>query len=439
MCDEKTISDFVSLTLLVLALILGLSSVAPATEGDLNGDGSVDWADLSIFAEKWLHNASSGHDWSGGTDFDLSQDIDLVDFALWAQYWSTTNVYAIAYDPYQDVDWDLWHRALAQHHDHMGRLSLDRIKAYDEAGYNVIVPLDYAGRRSGGTTYCDYRLWPVHEYLSGFNSDEEVLATLNNIKLFVPSMEEIGCHHMTSPFLTTYIELWEPNYCETKEQWHYETSQQCMDLINLYGGMAIIAHPTASTDTYMELENYHGIEIVNGYFYCRWLLKEEYPDYPNYTEHFQLVWDHLLTNKDTKIWGFAVNDWYGPWEHRDEPYDAPYMDCGKILVMIPAYSMDEYRNSLEKGCFFAIHDWGEGKNKNRYPKIAKIMASNDSIAIDTDGGVSWIANGERVAEGNAIDLTELPSGKDYKYVRAEISNGYGIVFTQPWALASLGQ
>ena len=103
--------------------------------------------------------------------------------------------------------------------------------------------------------------------------------------------------------------------------------------------------------------------------------------------------------------------------------------------MLPSYSLKDYRNSLEKGCFFAIHDRGDGREKkNKYPKIAAIKTTNHSITIDTEGEVKWIANGETVAEGNTIDLAKLPLQKDYKYVRAEIANEYGTVYTQPWTL-----
>ncbi|MFQ6036000.1 MAG: hypothetical protein ACE5NM_09175 [Sedimentisphaerales bacterium] len=415
------------LLLPVLVLILGLTTI---TGGKLNSN-PVNWAKFKIFTERWLNTRGPSNGLRSYAKLSHSRRVDFVDFALWAQNWSTQKVYTIAYDPYQDVNWAWWYRALAQHHDHVGRLSLDRIKAYDEAGYNVIVPLDYAGKKSGGTAYCDYRLWPVHEYLGGFNSDQEVLATLHNIRLFIPSMEEIGCHHITSPFLTTYIELWEPDYYETKQQWQYETSQQCIDLINQYGAMAIIAHPTENIDYYMQLQNYKGIEIVNAHYYRLWLLGLSAL---NYNEHFQALWDTVLTHKDTKIWGFAVNDWWGPWNDSEEAF----IDSGKIMVMLPAYNIDDYRNSLEKGCFFAIHDRGQPKqNKGRYPMVAAIISGDHSITIYTDGMVSWIANGQRIAEGDSINLMEFPPEAGYKYVRAEISNAYGTVFTQPWTLALL--
>ncbi len=413
------------LLLPALALILGQIT---DTNGEPQKTNFVAWPELQTFSANWLKNKHSEDNAYTPTDLNRSQNVDFADFALWAQYWLRDKTYFIAYDPYEGVDWFGWHRALAQHHDHIGRLSLSRIRAYDQAGYNVIAALDYAGKRSGGTAYCTYRLWPVYQYLPGFASDQQVLATLSNIRLFIPAMEEIGCHHITSPFSTTYIELWEPAYCGTRQTWHYQTSQQCIDLINQYGGMAIIAHPTENANYYLNLQNYKGIEIVNAHYYRLWLLGQSQSDY---NEHFQAVWDELLTNKDTKIWGFAVNDWWGPWNNINDAY----IDSGKIMVMLPAYSLTDYRNSIEKGCFFAIHDCGVGKqNKGKYPVIAEIEVTNDTININTDGNVTWIANGQIIAQGNSIDLTEYERQANYKYVRAEISNSYGTVFTQPWTL-----
>ena|GEM_PF-3346966 len=108
-------------------------------------------------------------------------------------------------------------------------------------------------------------------------------------RLFVPGMEETGCDHVTSTFLTTYIELWELQYCPTKQPWQYETTQECIDLINQYGGLAIIAHPTARAGFYKDLNNYKGIEIFNANYYQRSLLKQEYPNEPDNLRHFLAV------------------------------------------------------------------------------------------------------------------------------------------------------
>ncbi|OHB60325.1 MAG: hypothetical protein A2167_03500 [Planctomycetes bacterium RBG_13_46_10] len=425
---NKKVTNFLCLLLPAFALILGLNA---NTNGEPIKTGFIAWPELKNFSNKWLKNQYSGDDSFIHADLDLNQNVDLADFSLWSKYWRKNKSYTISYDPYKNVNWNRWRRALAQHHDHMGRLAINRIRAYDQAGYNVIVPLDYAGKKSGGSNYCDYRLWPVYKYLSGFKSDEAVLASLNNIRLFIPAMEEIGCHHITSPFLTTYIELWEPAYSPIKQQWHYQTSQECIDLINQYGGMAIIAHPTEKSNYYLNLQNYKGIEIINAHYYRLWFLGQSQLDY---NEHFQAVWDDLLTNKDTKIWGFGVNDWWGPWNNSNEAF----IDSGKILVMVPSYSIADYRNSLEKGSFFAIQDCGAGKqNKGKYPIISSIIVSNHSITIYTNGQVNWIANGQIIAQGNSIDMAEYPIETGLKYVRAEISNAYGTIFTQPWTLFTI--
>lgn len=426
---RKNASIFRGVTLSLLVWTLGAVRIV---QGQCDQNSPACWSDLSTMTQTWLVEDYTPAGPCDVADLDNNRKIDFMDFALLAERWQA-NTYAIVYDPYKGVDWDQWERALAQHHDHMGRLSWDRIKAYDQAGYDVIVPLDYAGKRSGGNAYCTYRLWPVHKYLRGFDSDEQVLAALHNIKFFVPSMEEIGCDHMTSPFLTTYIELWEPDYCDVRQPWHYDNSQGCIDLINKYGGMAIIAHPASDVHVYMNLNNYRGIEIVNGLFYHKSSMEAGTPTSINYNGHFREVWDYLLTNKDSTIWGFAVNDWYGPWVWGDDPW----IDCGKIIVMIPSYNIDEYRASLEQGCFFAVFDWARGReHKNHYPRINRITVDKRRISIDvSSGSVTWIANGQLVAEGNSIDLSQLPRAGSYKYIRAEVWNENGTVFTQPWTLS----
>jgi len=167
-------------------------------------------------------------------------------------------------------------------------------------------------------------------------------------------------------------------------------------------------------------------------FYHLWLEQQGKPWAVNYNERFHRVWDRLLTDRNTKIWGFAVNDWYGPWAGSDEPY----IDSGKIIVLTPDYTMEQYRASLEKGAFFAIFDWATPRaNKNKYPTINEIVIDANRIFLDTSAHVTWIANGDTVAFGNTLDLSTLLPEKAYKYVRAEVSNSLGTVFTQPWTLS----
>lgn len=76
-----------SILLVVLASVLGLSSLAKAYDGDLNWDSIIGWADLDEFAEQWLNDGCSGKDWCDGADMDHSGRVELGDFTLLGRYW----------------------------------------------------------------------------------------------------------------------------------------------------------------------------------------------------------------------------------------------------------------------------------------------------------------------------------------------------------------
>jgi len=84
---RKNMPGFLSLAPTVLALILGLAGPALAIVGDLDGYGSVDWIDISIFTNRWLDTGCSADSWCDGADIDHSTNVDFNDFALLAQNW----------------------------------------------------------------------------------------------------------------------------------------------------------------------------------------------------------------------------------------------------------------------------------------------------------------------------------------------------------------
>ena len=100
---RKNIPGFVCVALPVLALILMLSGSAPAFEGDLNGDGYIDWADLADFAEQWLIDNCSKNYRCEGADINYSNEVDFSDFALLAQHWlevdTSVTVLLASYEP----------------------------------------------------------------------------------------------------------------------------------------------------------------------------------------------------------------------------------------------------------------------------------------------------------------------------------------------------
>ncbi len=84
---KKGICGLLNILLLVLALVLGLSSLAEAYEGDLNWDSDINWPDLKAFAGQWLNDDCSEKDWCSGADMDHSGRVEFGDFTLLGRYW----------------------------------------------------------------------------------------------------------------------------------------------------------------------------------------------------------------------------------------------------------------------------------------------------------------------------------------------------------------
>lgn len=345
------------------------------------------------------------------------------------KFGDTFCTFTVSYNPYDIVDWTSWQRCLSQHHDHT-HVTESRIRAYDEAGYQAVSIMHYSGVRSLSYTSHE-RLWPLSEFLQQYPTDAAFLETTTNLKFFIPSMEEVGRHHMTSPFLTTYLELWESRLSPNRTARNYFTNQDLLDKINQFGGLPIIAHPTEKLGFYQKLDNITAIEIYNAFFDYRFragIFKRDQ------NQHFLKVWDDLLAYKSTRIFGYAVNDWYGPYNREVKTSHPRTYDSGKTLVMLETYSLESYQQSLEAGAFFAIKD--HGVEKGLYPEIRKIEVTEKSITIEaTDAGINWISCGVVIQRGPSLDLTYLPH--TLNYIRAEVVNENGTVYVQPFSLIEI--
>lgn len=353
----------------------------------------------------------------------------------------------VYHDPYRDVDWDNDYRLKAQHHDHptdppeTTDLAVQEvILAYDAAGYDVISIMHYSGVASLDYAWKEKR-WPSEDWLS-----QPFLNNLQNVKFFIPNAEESGFGnlHVTSPFLSTYIAKWQPNYYIERQPWHYSTKQELIDLINSYGGMVFIAHPTEPYETYAALKNYAGIEIYSAYIRHR-----DRRAGSEFDANAILLsnWDSMLLANQSVL-GIAVNDHFGP---NDPRSDADVKDSGKIVVLSQASTPAGYRDALETGSFLAVMDIG--LIKDRYPVVHSITLEEAKISIDpqvlltidsqvlltidTAEEVTWVANGNQVASGNSLRREQLPL--DAVYVRAEVTNAEGsIVFTQAFTIRKAG-
>jgi len=332
------------------------------------------------------------------------------------------------YNPYGEVNWSQDFRLKAQHHDHAG-INETYLKAYDTAGYDVVSLMTYSGVASLDYTATE-RYWPPEDWLS-----QSFLSSLKNIKFFISNGEEVGYDHITSPFLTTYIAKWEPEYYSKRESWHYSSTQECIDLIKHYGGMAFIAHPSDGYSDYADLTDYDGVEVYSAYVRYEGLNSTD--KYWTDTDRNAVmvgVWDQMLL-KNQFVHAIAVNDWYGPWND-DTSLDNSTRDSGKIVALAHEKTLESYRDAMERGAFFAVKDIGV--TKNGYPDIRSISVDDNYITIDTDNIIFWVVNGVQVGQGKTFLYN--PFSLKALYVRAEIINADGsTVYTQAFVLKPVEQ
>ena len=328
--------------------------------------------------------------------------------------------------PYADVAWSAALRLKAQHHDHVG-FNETKIRAYDAAGYNVLVLLDYSGNPLMPQAV-KRRLWPLKSVLS-----DSFVTTMRNIRLFVPGAEEIGDEimHVTSPFLTTYIQRWDPAQGPRKPD-EYETTTELRDLITANDGVAILAHPWHEHIEPAWAARFKGMEIYNafGAVFHRKPVTEFMKTDRNAV--MLAAWDKALALNSSVV-GVAVNDHFGPLP--DFPIDDDLRDSGKIIVLADDPSLEAYRRAFERGAVLAIKDLGT--TKDRYPSVSRIVSTGSDVTIDTEGSVRWIAMGEVVGTGPRFQVSALP--RSATYLRAEIRNADGsVVFTQAFAIRQVG-
>lgn len=330
----------------------------------------------------------------------------------------------MAIDPYAGVDWEHDERLTTQFHEHV-RNNPELIGKLDAAGYNAVGLMHYSGVASKDYTWKERHWPPEHELPADF------IAGLKHIKVLFPNAEEVGFDHITSPFLTRYIAKWEPEHFERREPWHYASTQEAIDRIREFGGLAFIAHPWRHAKAYTKLQGFRAMELYNAY--CRHKF-EIHSTKTDQNEKLRASWDAVL-QKNPAVLGVAVNDWFGVWS--DDPKLKPTTrDSGKSIVLVKEVSLAGLRDAVDRGAVLAVQDFGE--TKGQLPRLEKIVVSTDaielSIAKDAGAEIHWIADGKPLGSTSPrLLLSDLKPGA--RYVRAEISNAEGsTVFTQAFGL-----
>ena len=217
-------------------------------------------------------------------------------------------------------------------------------------------------------------------------------------------------------------------------------------LIEESGGISHINHPTDLlqawkrpdcakvpenieyfADLLRRFKSCMGIEVLNMY------------DKPNRSD--RILWDELLKElipEGRTVFGFANSD-----AHQVDQIDTAFMD-----FILPEYSLDNLRNAMETGTFFAIaryakNELGEDfKGEGAVPVVTGITVDDETDTITISGknckAIEWIADGE-IIKSETLDadgeITTTINLNDYAdkiscYVRAQFKGDGGICMTQ---------
>lgn len=330
----------------------------------------------------------------------------------------------IYYDPYAQVDWTADKALLAQHHDHAGS-STSRLMAYDNAGYNVMPLMDYSGVPKMQSALRQ-RLWPISSCVTS-----DTISRFRNIKILLPDAEEVGLpqRHLTSPFLTDFIEYYE-GASDTDTTPKYRSEEDAVELIRSRGGLPMLAHPWYSAAEILAGPDVFGMEIYSAYIAAK--RAEGVPEFVNEDRNAKLLnnWDAALSAGRWWV-GIAVNDHFGPYAAADAT-EPGIRDSGKILVYAHEETLESYRDAFERGAFFAIQD--NGVTKGGYPKVYSVSVGTHSVSIDAPDAtdIRWIVSGDVIARGPTLEYSIFPSRS--VYLRAEIVGATHVVYTQPFIL-----
>jgi hypothetical protein len=334
----------------------------------------------------------------------------------------------VFHSPYQDVDWSGDRRLLSQFHDHI-QTRVDYIDAYDRAGYDVVPLFQYSGMPGHAAAWTQLH-WPAEAWLPyGYT------ASLEHIERLYPNAEQAGFLHLTSPFLEAYIEQWDPSKDPVKLEYHYESTQEAIDLINAYGGFAVLAHPWSGAPEYLSLTGYHAIEIYNAFGTMTFRAGDQSVDF---NDKLIEVWDQLLED-NPRIYGLAVNDWFGPQCAMEVCTQYPEgVDTGKVVLLARSASPEHVRAAFAAGAMLAVKDIGPLAYDWPRIKWIEVDPSGGVIEIAASGAdVRWISHGQVVSSAARLDLRELSPAA--RHVRAELTNAAGsTVWVQPFVLAPIG-
>ncbi len=218
------------------------------------------------------------------------------------------------------------------------------------------------------------------------------------------------------------------------------------------GGISVINHPgdwlesakDFSVATKPENVRLFG-DIFNKYESCVGMEILNENDSP--TKADRVLWDALLQyvipHGERNIWGFSNSD----------AHDINHIDTSFMDFIMPEYSIDNVKDCMETGKFFAIGrraylELGDGYvGTGAYPTVTSIDVDEENDVITVTGKnadkIEWIANGNIIAETTVLNadgtITSTLRLREHSdeitcYVRFQLTGEGGVCFAQPFVV-----
>ncbi len=353
-----------------------------------------------------------------------------------------------------------------------------------DGAFTPIVPLQNEGTAANGNNYTLADAQNGDTYYSQTTADGTALQSMMRVPF--------GNEHNAASFNNAHVNSW---FVDWGDGMLAGTSDYDTALTGIMeaGGVSVINHPgeySNARDEIYTADAYNRDDISFNYTVDKFenlLLK-----YPNCigidinskgdsrTRFDRKLWDMMLTDlipQGRTVYAIATSD----------AHNLDIVDSGFTLHLLEDLNNEEFRSSLENGEFFAASKYvgnadelaryaayliesgedekvafgnelkaisdriyaenaegGEGTgNKFRAdnavagPQVDGIAVddANDVITIDCDNAmlITWVSGGQVVATGNTVDLDDLSDSLG-NYIRAEIINEGGVLYTQAFVL-----
>lgn len=298
----------------------------------------------------------------------------------------------------------------------------DMIKGYYDADFDILGFADHGVIGKNWNEKPTFGIAFAYQYLIGNKvtklTDEEFESILGGTypsgtrtkargMQCVPGGIELNEITMTKSHVNGYFSPFGNNDPGRENGFAYAVSN-----VDKNGGISVINHPgdwlesRHNEDAARDINNVRLFgDILNEYKSCLGI--EVFNGVDSLTHNDRILWDQLLAyvipHGERNVFGFGNSD-----AHELDEIETSFMD-----FIMPEYSLDNVRKTMENGCFFAMarrprNELGSAfKYEGMYPTVTSLTVDDETDTItvtakDTEK-IQWIANEKIIVESTEIN------------------------------------